>query len=459
MSLPIFCTPNKREKILINHFHLTKGYSRSTAKKHATVLGQLYTYGVRNPDGFYKYKQECRGNPLYRQGDSWEECLDMSKSTFNPIFDEYVNRHKSKTAYRNSTDKFAGKFFCSYMECGKGVNKTYYIMNKELVKEFFDSLMAKLTEVPSTDNSKIKDSGAVNCPPKALPFKSLGVVENPSPLACAHPKSSVLQTITSLSGGDPAPIVDAEREKEKLVSKKMLELWNNHMQDQVVWRAYHAPLLCKTLNQFFKGCLEAFKRYCLTVASSDYLTGKAKNSNFKACLFWAIKPEKILEILEGAYGVKNFFTLSTPEESELKAEIKQLDSKIKVVECGIKSSQQKVVDDQNKKIDELVKSLTDDERSSLREESDKDFYHKNPKQQQVNDGFSRIMLNAHFEGRNGFLQRKLKERLGIADEIVMPLDLIAKKEALIEDKEKKSKELNELHRKIRDLKDMTHAFV
>lgn len=409
----------------------------------AIAFSRLLYWFRYKPDGFYKFKQACNKHPLYKKGDSWGEELGMSRKILDPIFNRLITHYKTKSSFSKETDRFKGKMFASYTN--HKTSQTYYFMDSEAVNKFLEGLGVKsnLTPLPSSPSTKRSAD--------SLPVTLSSDVPNEPPLACAHPKSSVLQTITSLSGGDPAPIVDAEREEEKLVSKKMVDTWNSQMQDQVVWRASYASKLCNILNQFFKGCLEAFKRYCLTVASADFLTGKAKNSKFKAFLFWAIKPEIIQDILEGAYGVKNFFTLSTPEESNLKTEIRQLNSDIEVVESKIESSKQIVVEDQKKLVEELRKSLDPDELSSLREESDKDFYEKNPQHQKVNDRFSRIMLDAHFEGRDGFLQRKLKERLGFSDQDHQPLELSEKLKSLQAMRDQKSIELNAISQQKRSL--------
>jgi hypothetical protein len=289
-------------------------------------------------------------------------------------------------------------------------------------------------------------------------------------LARTHPDPIVIQTITSLDGGvpkgDPDPekeedklkLKKSEEEGEKLTSKRMVEEWNSHMHDNVVWYPSFAKRLCDVLKEFFKGCLEAFKRYCLTVASADFLTGKAKNSKFKAFLFWAIKPPVIQDILAGAYGVKNFFTIQTVEEKALKDEINQLDKEIKNVDYRIATHEKEIVEGQKKLVNELKQTLTPDELTELREQSDREaveWYRANrPDMLNFDGSLAKILLEVRFDGSDPtcFLNRVLRDRLGLSDTIITPQELLEKKKSLLNEMGKKDKEFKQIANQKKGLK-------
>lgn len=314
MSAIIIFMPNKMEKAVRDHFHLTEGYTRSTAKKYATVFGQIYYWCTLMPDGFYKYKQPCPGNPLYREGDSWEESLSMTKAMFNPIFDKLVNCHKSKTAYMNSTDKFQGKMFCSYMECGKGVNKTYYFMNKELVNEFLESIKAKLAGgSPSPIKSKTPDRQAVSVPSKSMNFLTLGAEEIMPLLAGARQTAFNTQTTTSLSSDAPENDMEVRSEKEFLISselknspasspgisinEQMLAIFNKHTgRNEVRFKALD-QIAADCLANEFCGSLDEWDKHCELISRDDFAMGRTPTrKNFQIWFKYAICEASIVDI-------------------------------------------------------------------------------------------------------------------------------------------------------------------
>jgi len=205
--------------------------------------------------------------------------------------------------------------------------------------------------------------------------------------------------------------------------------WNSHMQDNVIWYPSYAEKLCKVLKEFFNGCLETFKQYCLTVASADFLTGKAKNSSFKAFLWWALKPDKIQMILEGAYGVKSFFTIKSTEQQTVDADIKRLETDKKAVEYNITKHLEEIEEGQAKLVAEHKLTLPTDELDAFREESDREYYEKYPEHQGIKDKYSERLLDIHFNARDGFLTHKVREKLGLSETII-PQELLDEKQRL-----------------------------
>ncbi len=271
--------------------------SNNTAIAFARLI---YWFG-KKPDGFYKFKEACK-HPLYKAGDSWSEDLKMTKRILDPILKRLITHHISKNSYRESKDKFAGKMFCSYTE--RNTNRTFYFMDRDAVDQFLSSL--NLTPPLPSPNVKSKpmEVDVVSSRPKNMPLETSRTAQDVVPLTCARLTAFNTHTITSLSGSAQTEVGDDEREKEKLSSKKMIELWNSHAQDKVIWYPSTASRLYKVLSDFFGGCLETFRNYCAGIASSQFLMGKAPNSNFKAIFYWAIKPEVIKSIFQGAYGVE-----------------------------------------------------------------------------------------------------------------------------------------------------------
>lgn len=403
----------------------------------AMVFARLMYWFDKKPDGFYKFKQACSKHPLYNKGDSWGEELGMTRKVLDPIINRLVTPYLTKSAYLKSEDKFAGKMFCSYTN--HKTNQTFYFMNKEAVDKFLSMVSPKKMVSDAPKPAKIM--------PSILPCD----VPLDPPLAHTHPDLPCIQTITSLTGNAPEDVLNSKREQDKLISQEMVNTWNSHMADQVIWYPSYAKTLCNVLKEFFRGCLKTFKRYCLTIASADFLTGKARNSRFKAFLFWAIKPETIQKILLGAYGVKNFFSFSDPEEKNLEAETRRLTNQIAFVDKHISVFEDNAKREQLKLVDELKQSLDPEEILICKDESDRLFYEKYLYDPSDKSRDIAMLRRIFFEGPDGFLNRRLKERLGISDIIVIPQDLLDKKTTLESELYKKSIQLNELRLEKRGL--------
>lgn len=266
--------------------------------------GMMFWFQIM-PDGFYKFKQACKKHPLWRKGDSWGEELGMSRKTLDPILDKLVNKHKTKGEFLKQTDPFKGKMFASYTN--HKTSQTYYFMNKEAVDEFLGSLNIKRKEIhPPSPICKGIESKKQE--PLVMSQNQPCDVPTVHPLACARLTAINTQTNTSLVRDVPSEVGELAVEEEKLSSKKMIESWNSITQDNVVLYPSMVAKLSKVLKDFFGGCLEAFRKYCESIASSQFLMGKAPNSKFKAFFYWAIKPEVIKSIFQGAYGVKDYIS-------------------------------------------------------------------------------------------------------------------------------------------------------
>ena len=288
--------------------------------KKAYFFNALRFRFERHPDGFYKFKKPCK-HRSYKIGDSWSEELCMKRSALDAVHKDLVNHHKSKTAYTKSTDKFAGKMFCSYTS--RNTNMTFYFIDKEAVDAFLLSVTGSIPKAVFTPPTPEIDA-LPECS-KSLPYEALGNVENQHSFTCARLNTNTnTQTNTSLIGSvSGSPPTESENEKSKLVSKEMVNTWNSLLDDNVVWFSSHTAKLCKALDESFGGNIEKFKEYCQAIVSSQFLTGKSKSS-FKAVLFWVIKSEIVQGIKLGAYGVTKSFSMPVPDKP--KYEIRSADS-------------------------------------------------------------------------------------------------------------------------------------
>ena len=107
-------------------------------------------------------------------------------------------------------------------------------------------------------------------------------------LACAVDISS-LQTTTSsspqLSSDLSSPPPEPEKIEDNLRlnnAQTMLDTWNKITENENILTPSLKTKLPQALEDNFKGSLDAWKDYCLKIASSKFLMGEAKNSHFKA---------------------------------------------------------------------------------------------------------------------------------------------------------------------------------
>lgn len=102
------------------------------------LMQQLDFWFQRHPIGFWKFLEPST-HQKYKQGDSWTEELGISSSEFRTAFDRIGTRHKSKSEFDLATDKFAGKFYCSYLD--RRENLTFYFRNDTLLDAALDNII------------------------------------------------------------------------------------------------------------------------------------------------------------------------------------------------------------------------------------------------------------------------------------------------------------------------------
>lgn len=399
----------------------------------AIVFSRLMYWFNKKPEGFYKFKQPCKKHPLYRSGDSWGEELMMSRKILDPIMARLVTYYKTKKAFLLSSDRFKGKIFASYTN--HKTNQTHYIIDWKAYSRFIEQIgLTKPKNAPSPSMENVQSSK------EAISLASDHSSDVPlgHPLARAHIDHTI-QTITSLSndGKIPTSSPPSSRftEEEKLISKEMVGIWNASMNDKIVWLPGYVSRLCEALKYHFNGCLKRFKYYCSMMASSAFLKGESLNSKFKAFLFWAIKPEIIQRIINGAYGIKKILSFEQAEQKKISQVIKRIDDEIAIIDHKISQHENEIREGQKKQINEYKQNLTKKEVEKYRRESDEEFKRLYPEEQEIADKDSAFLLNLHFDGPRGYLVRKIKEELGMKAEIVCPPYLATKKYQLLMVKE------------------------
>lgn len=421
MPKPRLFMPNRLEKLIEKHFG---------SYKVARAFGQLHYWSTQMPNGFYKFKQPCKNNPLYKKGDSWGEDLGMNRWELDPIFKRLVNHHASKSQYRKSSNKFDGKMFCSYKDCKD--NRTYYFMNKEVIDQFLASLNLPPPLPVSIAKSEPKEVDEVCGNVEIMSLNPSRNVDNPPSPAHTHPDLLYFQTNTSLSESVPGDTREMQKEQEKLSSKKMVELWNSHTQDKVIWYPSTAFKLYKVLSDFFGGCLEAFRKYCAAISNTNFLMGKSPNSKFKAFFYWAIKPEVIKSIFQGAYGVQDILSQigNISEQDGLKYQINTVDYEILNVEKKIQYSKQEIIDAQDKMIKEHRQTVDQQVKGQIMERVQEEVDQKYPLARYSQKDREMLVSVQYHTALINHSRAKLK--LCNPEDIVVPVELISKKKALQE---------------------------
>ena len=210
----------------------------------------------------------------------------------------------------------------------------------------------------------------------------------------------------------------------------MIEIWNSHIQDNVVWYPSTASRLYRILLDFFGGCMDAFKKYCAAIANTKFLMGKSPNSKFKAFFYWAIKPEVIKSIFQGAYGVKDILSkiVNESEEDRLEKEYNSIDYEILNAETKIKNSRQKIIDAQEKSIQEYRQTISEKIKDEIHQVAIREIDQTHPVGSCI-ESMRKMLVNVKsHQALIDFSRSKLN--LCNPDEIKTPQELIDSLEAL-----------------------------
>lgn len=132
---------NKTQAIYRNSVPYVKQFRKYVGSIAGCILFQQLDHWFESkPDGFYKFLERPESNhPQYRDGDSWNEEIGITPDEFRTAFDAIATRYKSKKDYDLASDKFQGKFYCSYYD--RVARLTWYFRNHDLVDGFLDLVM------------------------------------------------------------------------------------------------------------------------------------------------------------------------------------------------------------------------------------------------------------------------------------------------------------------------------
>ena len=100
-------------------------------------------------------------------------------------------------------------------------------------------------------------------------------------------------------------VCESHHSPKTTVAQDMLAVWNHTFEkNQASMSKQLAPLLVAAYKHKFDSDIEKWKHYCLTLASSPYLTGK----KFNLSLLWALKYATIDRVNNHEFGVKEMIT-------------------------------------------------------------------------------------------------------------------------------------------------------
>lgn len=261
------------------------------------ILSSLEYWFTKKHDGFYKFMEPC-SHKLYREGDSFVECLGVSRKSFWRSFKSIGIKYNSRTDFEDSTDKFQGKMYASYYD--RYSNRIFFIRNHEIV----DNLLKPYIK-PKKQPSPEKAS--------PLPQEPL-IFGGKMPFGNGHNVRSYIEAKNTS--------FDLSKDKSHAsneIVKKMIDIWTaivGEGREQLIeLRGRIVPFLKKAFTDQFDHCLEKWKEYCKRIARSKFLMGE--KTPFKATLEWALKFDIIAKILSGDhYGIGDRSRKLTPEELE-----------------------------------------------------------------------------------------------------------------------------------------------
>jgi len=301
------------------------------------LRGQLDYWFSKKPKGFYKFLEPCN-HPLYKAGDSWSEELGISRRTFNTLFDSVGIRYNSKTAFKKAKDKFQGKLYASYHD--RKTHKMFFVRNAELHQQTKKtSLKEPISNISSPKNisqekpisreklinenannplSSNHSSNDTNC-------RSYGGTiggKNRNSFT-ENTSSSLVQKIQAKKTADFSESKKIAEEVKNIWIEEIGELENKHFSSTLITRINHS------YSTIFKSYLEKWRTYCRQIASSQFLMGEKRGTNFKAKLSWAIQHETYERIQAGDFTLgdrkveEKLKNMSPEEESNAREELKQ----------------------------------------------------------------------------------------------------------------------------------------
>lgn len=382
---------------------------------------------------FWKFVNPAKKHKAYRQGDSWQEAIGMERRAFNRAFGKIGIRHRSKTDFMKSPDKFQGKPFACYFD-RKAAQMTF-VRNDLVADQICSKIRGRKNNNKYYEKLKENENGRSCNGENRLP--------DPPPTRARIYNNTNTTTIKAISPQkEPSipPKVELKPEESSLVGK-MIEIWNTAMRDSIS-NAFSTPYVRKVIdifNQWFKNSMDEWEKYCYKIASSKFCTGEAMNTKFKAWFTWAVKPEIIQKIRDGLYGVGEMIVKSPSEieKAKISREIQKISQEILFVEKSIEHSIDEIEIAQNKRVTEEINAMSEERKDAVLKELKEDFNQENP----VMDWFTKKIYD--FKSYN-YLRDHVRKQLNFCpkQEIQAPEELIKLRQDLQDFLDKKNKLLD-----------------
>ena len=374
------------------------------SEKAALIVDRLeYWFGYK-PEGFYKFYEPCK-HVGYRKGDSWREEIGLSRRTFNHAFAHIGVRYHRFSAFKTAQDKFQGKMYACY-HCRLS-HLTYFVRNHAVAESFFTQF---LNTQPSayrqqndvlSSNTSICQNGKNDCSKTAVPVDKKNLIPleanncngSPERPKLSFPNNSKCRSGTAVTvvryiqsihtkhtsffsaSGKMAVSENQEILADENTGKKMQQIWIEEIGKLETKRDKSIALsrLAQCLEEHFESDLVNWHRYCLMIASSNYLMGEMGNEGFKKIwLSWATTPKAIGRIMGGEFSLGDRETTLDKKIEyyrnqihQLKDEQDRLNSRLSGLEIDKRQEWRKAI---NKRTDELTEAKED----QLKQEFEKD---------------------------------------------------------------------------------------
>lgn len=97
----------------------------------------------KHPNGFLAFYDRQPENPDYMKGQSWEEKLSISPGDFRLEFDKFGIRYDSYKKFKSETDKFKGKYYCSFYDASR--KQSFFLRNNPVMDKWKREIFEQLT--------------------------------------------------------------------------------------------------------------------------------------------------------------------------------------------------------------------------------------------------------------------------------------------------------------------------
>lgn len=299
----------------------------------ALMMAQLeFWFATTRGKAFYKFLAPC-DSERYKEGDSWQEELSMSKAEIRTAFSRIGVVYKSKKAFDASSDIFQGKPYASYYDRIRKV--TFYHQNTEEVERIWEAQKLKpliLKEEKERNSGRKTGLGnqkansteerhdqqkEIYRDEKDVYRDGKGVYRDEKGDFTEINKEEVQALTKESSVNDDLPdglyrdyinnktqIKTAEESPISVPYIEICHLYNEylgddlgHKQDLTSRERKKASFLYLDRGRRLEDFQKAFKK----AGKSRFLCGRVKGKKWRASLIWLLEEENLTKVLEGWY--------------------------------------------------------------------------------------------------------------------------------------------------------------